>query len=290
MMPEQPIFRRPRDGRAWRWSLVGPALFVVLLLGGCDSGRGLATTAELDEPHYRRGFQMARSGQNSVALEAFLKVIDKRGGDAPESHLEAGQLYLNHIKDPIAAIYHFRKHLELRPNSPQVREVRQLIDTSIKEFARTLPAQPLEAQVERLDLLDMLEKLKAENAALRSEIARAGRTAPPPATVGQATPPARDWPAAALSDPGPVQPVVPIEVAPAPPPQVRQPVTQPAARATPPPAPGGRTYVVQSKDTLYSISAKLYGTNTRWRDLYEANRDQLREPGAIRVGMVLRVP
>ena len=54
-------------------------------------------------------------------MTAFLKVIDKRGEDAPESHLEVGLLYLQHINDPLSAIYHFRKFLALRPNSQQGR-------------------------------------------------------------------------------------------------------------------------------------------------------------------------
>jgi len=66
---------------------------------------------------------MERSGQNQIALEAFLKVIEKRGDDAPESHLEAGLIYLNHIKDPIAAIYHFRKYIEIKPNSARGQQV-----------------------------------------------------------------------------------------------------------------------------------------------------------------------
>ena len=133
------------------------ALFVV----ACDTNRGLQITAEVDEPHFRRGMQMARSGQNQVALEAFLKVIEKRRSDAPESHLEAGQIYLNHIEDPIAAIYHFRKYLEARPNSPQAAQVRQLIKTSMREFARMLPGEPYEASIDKIELLEKLEALKA---------------------------------------------------------------------------------------------------------------------------------
>jgi hypothetical protein len=90
--------------------------------------------------------QLLRSGRSQEALDAFLKVVAKRGGDAPESHLECGILYLQHIKDPVAAIYHFNKYLALRPNSPQAEHTRELIETAKKEFARTLPAEPFEGQ------------------------------------------------------------------------------------------------------------------------------------------------
>ncbi|RME72435.1 MAG: LysM peptidoglycan-binding domain-containing protein [Verrucomicrobia bacterium] len=260
-----------------------------VLFTACDTNRGLEITAEVDEPHFRRGMQMVRSGQNQVALEAFLKVIDKRGGDAPESHLEAGQIYLNHIKDPIAAIYHFRKYLELRPNSPQAEQVRQLIETSIREFARMLPAGPFEAPIDKIELLEKMEALKAENAALLAELARLGYKAPPGALVNTGQSPSAPARSAVDYDRAaniPMGEPVPVETAPA-----RR--TQPA-RVLPEPQPPTRpmrTYVVQPKDTLYSISAKVYGTNTRWREIYEANRAQIGDPNrGLKIGMVLKIP
>lgn len=281
--------------RGWRWL---PAAMLVLL-AACDANRGLQITAEIDEPHYRRGTQMLRSGQNQLALEAFLKVIDKRGGDAPESHLEAGRIYLTHMKDPIAAIYHFRKHLELRPNSPQESQVRQLIDTATKEFARMLPAQPLEGQVERLDLVEMVDKLRAENTQLRAELERSGRAAPANSAAYPATnprpAPARSATTAApqnstlLADTELAEPVVPIDTPPAV--ETARPPQRPAAGRTPTrPAAAGNTYVVQPRDTLRQISSKVYGTPTRYMDIFNANRDRLSDPNALKVGMELRIP
>ncbi|NQT46865.1 MAG: LysM peptidoglycan-binding domain-containing protein [Candidatus Omnitrophica bacterium] len=52
------------------------------------------------------------------------------------------------------------------------------------------------------------------------------------------------------------------------------------------------TYVVQKGDTLSEISAKseIYGTSKKWREIFEANRDILKRPEAIRVGQALRIP
>ena len=104
-------------------------------------------------------------------MKAFLKVVDKRD-DAADSHLEAGRLSLTHIKDPIAAIYHFRKYLELKPDAPQSKLVRQLIETAKKDFARSLPGQPFEGEFERLDLLNLIEQLKKENLELKKRLAQ----------------------------------------------------------------------------------------------------------------------
>ena len=158
---------KPTAVRLLLFLLLGCAVFT-----GCEPRDTMTFTSEVDEPHYRRGSQLLKAGRTQEALAAFLKVIEKRGGDAPESHLEVGLLYLQNVKDPIAAIYHFRKFLELRPNSPQADLVRQRIETATKEFARTLPAQPLEGQMQRVDLMDLVEKLQTENTQLKDEIAR----------------------------------------------------------------------------------------------------------------------
>lgn len=50
------------------------------------------------------------------------------------------------------------------------------------------------------------------------------------------------------------------------------------------------TYTVQENDTLWGISVKLYGSPDRIDALYEANRDVLPSPNALRIGMVLQVP
>ena len=52
------------------------------------------------------------------------------------------------------------------------------------------------------------------------------------------------------------------------------------------------TYVVKKGDTLWSIAAspQIYGDATKWRSLFEANRDLLRSPDRLRSGMTLRIP
>lgn len=52
-----------------------------------------------------------------------------------------------------------------------------------------------------------------------------------------------------------------------------------------------RTYVVKQGDTLQKISREFYNTPGRWRDIYQANRDVLKDgPDALKVGMKLKIP
>ena len=50
------------------------------------------------------------------------------------------------------------------------------------------------------------------------------------------------------------------------------------------------TYTVVPGDCLWNISQKLYGTGTRWKDIYKANRKSIRSPRWIYVGQVLTIP
>lgn len=52
----------------------------------------------------------------------------------------------------------------------------------------------------------------------------------------------------------------------------------------------GGTYVVQSGDMLSKIAQKTYGSAGKWRRIYDANRDVLSSPDALKVGMRLRIP
>lgn len=56
------------------------------------------------------------------------------------------------------------------------------------------------------------------------------------------------------------------------------------------PRPTAQMYTVVSGDNLYRIAQKTLGNGERYREIYEANRDQLRNPDDIRVGMVLKLP
>lgn len=276
-------------------ALLAPLLVLgaALWLGGCDPVDNSGFTSELNDPNYVRGGQLQRTGRNQEALSAYLKVVDRRGGDAPEAHLQAGVLYLQHIKDPVAAIHHFNRYLELKPNSPQADLVRQLIDTGKKDFAKTLPAAPFEGQVQRIELREAVERLQKENFQLKEEIARL-RGLPPavrpsPETVRETATPLQQVP---VDDPEPA--VVPANNPPARPliETPRRPAqNSPTNPQTVPPSGGGRTHTVQKGDTLWNISMKYYGNGRRRADIVAANPGVLQDENSpLKIGTQIRIP
>ena len=52
----------------------------------------------------------------------------------------------------------------------------------------------------------------------------------------------------------------------------------------------GQTYIVQSGDTLFSISRKFYESPKHWKDILEANKKNIRDPKDLTVGQTLIIP
>ena len=286
-------------------------LGLILLGSGCGRNDALTPGAEVDDPGYREGKQLEKQGRMQEALAAYLKVIEKRGDRASaESHLEVGLIFKRDIKDPIEAIHHFRKYLEQQPNTRLAPMVRQQLADAQRQFASTLPAQPLESQVARLDGYDQIERLQRENDQLKAELAGLRGVGEPAratnmvrANVGEAID-SRPAP----SNPPPVEETSPITLAPIQAREMEPPVTQVQTPPTPPLPAGtrvaptkpaaatgsGRTYTVGTKETLWVVATKAYGTanNARVRAIADANRDLLPngKDTPLQTGMRLKIP
>lgn len=267
------------------------ALAVFLSGAGCG-GDNPALTPESSDSGFNEGQQLERQGRPQEALATYLKVIARRGDQAPESHLEAGLLYLEHFKDPIMAIYYFRKYVELEPNSASAGRVRELIETAKRDFARTLPIQPPENQVARLDNAEQIELLRHDNEGLRAELAaiRGGANglqaiSRPPVNAGAET----GW------NPAPPSADTPVitEIAPAPASASEAGAVTPAGTQAPAAAANRavRTHTIAKGETLYSLAIHYYGKGSRWPEIVAANKDQLNgSDPRVKPGMVLKIP
>lgn len=69
-----------------------------------------------------------------------------------------------------------------------------------------------------------------------------------------------------------------------------------SSTASSPPAASGsnasteRMYIVQSGDSLSKISKKFYGDANKWKTIFEANKDVVKNPDVIQPGWRLRIP
>jgi nucleoid-associated protein YgaU len=51
-----------------------------------------------------------------------------------------------------------------------------------------------------------------------------------------------------------------------------------------------RTYTVVAGDSLSKIAKKIYGDAGRWKEIFEANRDTIKNPDLIHPGQTLKIP
>jgi nucleoid-associated protein YgaU len=66
-----------------------------------------------------------------------------------------------------------------------------------------------------------------------------------------------------------------------------------SSTAPSPPKPAGaepRTYTVAAGDSLSKIAKSVYGDAKQWKKIFEANRDQIKNPDLIHPGQVLKIP
>ena len=289
-LPAFKSFSQPSFARRFLSGVVGVSLIVS---GGCNRVPEGEAIAEVNEPAYEEGKRLLKQGREQAALAEFNYVIQTRRDGAPESHLEVGLLYQLEIKDPIAAIYHFRKYLEYKPNGPQADLVRQRIDAATRDFARTLPAQPLENQTMRKDLLEVVDQLQRENTRLKDELTQLyGSRATSRGTVASLTGPGSPSTPRPTITPPPANQTQPSRFSRAPITTATEPVkaepTRPAAAVGT--AEPTRTHTVVKGDTLYGLARRYYQDSTRAKDIYAANQSKMRSQNDLQVGMVLVIP
>ncbi|PWU06359.1 MAG: hypothetical protein C5B43_01850 [Verrucomicrobia bacterium] len=229
----------------------------LLFLCSCDrNGDGIGL--EKEDEKFQKGQRFFRNGRYQEAMGIFLNVIESRR-DAPESHLEVGRLYLEHFNDPLAAIYHFKKFLEAKPDVEQSVIVRQMIERAKKNFAQTLPGRPFDDDTTRLDLMDLLKQVQEENLSLKKQIGQLAQRKQAGGAVKTSN-------AGNIFVPG-------------------------GGRAKPKEGlPKFNEYTVATGDTLTKISTKMYGSAAQWEMIFKANSDSLRTPNDLKVGQVLKIP
>lgn len=62
------------------------------------------------------------------------------------------------------------------------------------------------------------------------------------------------------------------------------------AKETPESEPQQQTYTVKRGDSLSKIAKSLYGDASKWRRIFEANRDIIKDPDLIYPDQVLKIP
>jgi len=260
--------------RAYRGRSIRPiamAALLVLTFGCARTGPVTDTDAER-EANYQRAKNFYERGDFPAAAEFYKRALAVNPNFA-KAHLELGLLCDDKLGDPVAAIYHYRCYLELRPDSDKKQLVEGFIERANLSLAAKLPQSPIIDPSELTRLQNEKAALLQENATLRARIAELEKTA------GSLTVAAGATPAAVDSAPAAVSPDAVTTSAPAAAPET---VAAEPSR--------GRVHVVQKGDTLYSLALRYYGTRVGWEKIYQANRSDLPSKDQLKVGQQLLIP
>lgn len=247
--------------------MIRPALrglMLVFLLGiaGCDS-RPESNLDEQNDPHFLNGRSRASSQDYKGAVEEFEKALENNPRSA-SAHFELGWLNEEHMKDYAAAIYHYERHLRLRPNSDYIERAKDRIRSCKMDLVKNEVLAPVNQGMQR-----DLERLAAENLLLKRQLEALQNQLAAKATI----PPTDTFPQ----------------------PTAEQPTSAPlAARSNPvttqivftPIAPTrSKTHVVKSGETITAIALKY---NVRLNVFLAANPKA--DPRRLKVGQTLTIP
>ena len=262
--------RRSTDVLFGVWQSFRSAIPVLLLTLAMGCHRTVADNDHRERklPIMERAAICADAGDIEGAVALYKKALDENPKLA-RAHLELAVLLHDQGKDYLSAIYHYRRYLELRPET----EKRELINDRIRLASQSFAATILPADRFMAEKAATLEKenelLKGKVAALAEEIERLKSSSREAALLKQnealnakIAQLEREL-AACRGRTGTAGPVLPH---------------------------GQRTYRVQRGDTLSSIAARFYGDAGQWRRIFEANRTTLGAAERVKVGQELVIP
>jgi tetratricopeptide (TPR) repeat protein len=256
-------------------------LGMLVLSTACERSTPVSDDMAEQEVNYLRAQKLNEQQDFQAAAEFYKKTLSVNP-DFAKAHLELGLLSEEKLGDPIAAIYHYRRYLELRPDSEKRQLVEDFIERAKLSLAAKLPQSPVFDTGELARLQNDKAALLQENAMLRSRIAdlekstaAAATAVAEPSVVTAVTVPANVTTASSSSTPNIVMAAAPVTA-------MGEPSSTDSSRT--------RTHLVQKGDTLQSLALRYYGTRSAWEKIYLANRSGLPSKDQLKVGQQLLIP
>ncbi len=236
------------------------SIALILLLASCDEGG----PNESRHPLFKKALNLKEKGKYSESVKAFEQYI-KINPDSAKTHLELATLYDDNLKDSFLAIYHYRRHLELEPDSQEKQNIESWIKGAEREYYDQLKMnytdndlkKELEALREREKrYITLTTQLKKENEYLKKQ------------------PNLKPSVSSAVQENKDIAP----EEAP-----ILE--TSPSKKKERP-----EFYVVKQGDSLTKISREFFGDIKYYKLILDANKDVLSSETQVQIGQKLKLP
>ena len=232
--------------------------FLAMLLCGCDNWQ--LPSAARTEAMAR---DAAQAGDYPQAVRVYEAILDGSPKTA-DIHFELALIYDDKLGDPVSALHHYRRYLRMGEDEKRKAEVTEYVKRTELVLATRNVDSGIITKREAARLRNENLRLEELVSTLRAELAAAKRKPDPKAPAATTAKPATDKQGFSTN-----------------------PVTRAAEQVV---GTETRTYVVQKGDTLASISRKFYSDAQRWKDIADANHNQLEGTVNLKVGQSLIIP
>jgi LysM repeat protein len=245
-----------------RFSYLIVSIVFILLLVSCKD----ENPSEIRHPLFKKAENLKEKGKYPESAKAFEDYI-KINPDSSKTHLELATLYDDNLKDSLLAIYHYRRFLELEPDSQEKTNIEAWLKGAEKEYFDQLKMNYSDNDIKKeLDVLREREKryitlinqLRKENDILRTQL----NVKPAASSAAQEI---------KQNDTAPEEIAVPAK-----PVQKKKEIPE--------------FYVIKQGDTLTKISREIYGDIKYYKLILEANRDILSSETQVQIGQRLKIP
>ncbi len=150
-----------RSVRFAAWAVAG-----VAMLAGCDRDTFKNNDRSFEQAEQKRSAQEYRT---AVALYEKALDNDKKAADA---HFRMGMIYDANLDDPVGAVHHYNRYIEMQPNGMHAKEARDNLKRIEPILATKLAGGTLITHSEAM-------KLRQENKDLRDQLAQRNSSPPP---------------------------------------------------------------------------------------------------------------
>jgi nucleoid-associated protein YgaU len=216
----------------------------VAMLTGCDKVFQSSAARSLDAAEEKE-----KAGDYKAAVQSYEAAIDGTPKSA-DVHYRLAMIYDDKLGNPLSAVHHFRRYLEIAPRGTHAKDARNFISqdelklgTSLSKGGMMSQSDAARLKNDNLELRNQLVDARKQITDLRSSLHDSLQHG------GKATD-------------------IPQKPIPA----------------------NARTYTVEPGDTLASISRKFFKTTARARDIQDANYNTLKGTVKIKPGQTLIIP
>jgi LysM repeat protein len=247
------MLRRDKQ-RPHECSLLGFSALVLQLLACAFALTCITSCNRMITP---RGSQLVKDADARAAEGDFLRAVDlyetalDGSTSAAEIHYKLALLYDDKMNEPLNALHHFKRYLTIAPNGSHATEAKNFMKRDELALVTSMSGDAVVTRTEAA-------RLKNENLSLRKEIEEKAAQTRVAATAEKAAA------KGAHAD--------------------KTATNSKSTKSAP------RSHVVESGDTLFSLSREYYGSTDRWKDIRRANQKKLDSGGKLKVGQTLTIP